>query len=144
MNVKRTGPASYRGTHHPRTEEKPMPKSRARKSKKRPQRFEPRDPVLGEVLVGRGWRYLGASEVADCWDFPAFNAVDAHALITCQPDGYSADLGTEGINLLSKIHASRHALIQELDLIESWGEQIRDAQEATARDRAVGTGLPHT
>lgn len=109
-----------------------MPKSKVRKSKKQhahQPRFAPRDPTLGEVLIGRGWRYLGASEIADCWDFPAFNAVDALALITCQPDGYSSDVGMDGINLLSKMHASRQSLIQELDLIESWGETVRELRE---------------
>lgn len=124
-----------------------MPKSKVRKSKKQSapqQRFAPRDPTLGEVLVGRGWRYLGASEIADCWDFPALTAVDAQALIVCQPDGYVSDVGMDGVNVLSKKYASRQSLIQELDLIESWGETVRDLREMADRERTEEPGPPHT
>ena len=124
-----------------------MPKSKTRKSTKQRgprQRFAPRDPILGEILVGRGWRYLGASEIADAWDFPALAAVDAHALITCQPDSYSSDVGMDGVDVLYKKHVSRPSLVQELDLIEGWGETVRDLRELADRERTEEPGAPHT
>lgn len=125
-----------------------MPKSKTRRKKQQstPMRvkFNPRDPILGEILTARGWRYLGASEIADAWDFPAFHAVDAFALVACQPDGYSADVGMDGVDLLSKKHASRQSLLQEMDLIESWGETVRDLRETANRGRTEEPETPHT
>lgn len=147
MNVKPTASAFYRG-ETPIKKENPVPKSKTRRKKQQstPTRakFNPRDPILSDILVARGWRYLGASEIADVWDFPAFEAVNAYAIIACQPDGYSADVGMDGIDLLSKKHASRQSLIQELDLIESWGETVRDLREMADHERTEEPETPHT
>jgi hypothetical protein len=113
-----------------------MPKSKVRKKSrprlKSPQTmFESRDPVLGAVLKERKWRYLGEDQIADAWDFPGLRKIGMQTLITGQPDGYAADYFLEGAStpFKSTFFSSREELIEQLEFLETWGQQILELRK---------------